>query len=63
MNNYFENVIGYAYVKKELSMILEIMKNEEKYKNFGAKIQKNVLLHGVPGVVRILKLLLTMPRC
>ena len=54
MNNYFENVIGYEYVKKELSMILEVMKSEEKYKNLGAKIPKNVLLHGVPGVGKTL---------
>ena len=54
MNNYFEKVIGYDYVKEELAMILDVMNNQEKYSKLGAKIPKNVLLHGVPGVGKTL---------
>ena len=54
MNNYFGNIIGYDYVKEELTMILDVMKNQEKYSKLGAKIPKNVLLHGVPGVGKTL---------
>lgn len=50
MNKSFEKIIGYKNVKDELMMVLDIMKNEEKYKKLGAKIPKNILLHGVPGV-------------
>lgn len=54
MNNYFENIIGYDYIKEEFKMILDVMKNQEKYNNLGAKIPKNVLLHDVPGVGKTL---------
>ena len=30
MNNYFENIIGYDYVKEELAMILDVMKKSRK---------------------------------
>ena len=54
MNNYFANIIGYDCVKEELAMILDVMKNQEKYNNLGAKIPKNVLLYGLPGVGKTL---------
>lgn len=48
MNNYFENVIGYDYVKKELYMILDVMKNQEKYKKLWCKNSKECIVTWCP---------------
>lgn len=54
MNNYFERIIGYDHVKKELELILDVMKDKERYQALGASIPKNILLHGEPGVGKTL---------
>ena len=46
----FDKVIGYENVKRELRQIADMIKNPEKYKAFGAKLPKGVILYGAPGV-------------
>ena len=46
----FDKIIGYESVKKELYRIIDMIKNPEKYKAFGAKLPKGLLIHGAPGV-------------
>ena len=45
----FENVIGYENVKKELSMVCDMVVNLEHYKEKGVEPVKGVLLKGRPG--------------
>ncbi len=46
----FKDVAGISEVKEELSEIVDFLKNPSKYKNFGIKLPKGVLLVGPPGV-------------
>ena len=46
----FAKIIGYENVKKELRQVADMIKNPDKYKAFGAKMPKGIILHGVPGV-------------
>lgn len=46
----FDKIIGYENVKKELCQVTDMIKNPEKYKAFGAKLPKGIILHGMPGV-------------
>ncbi len=46
----FKDVAGINEVKEELSEIVDFLKNPTKYKNFGIKLPKGVLLVGPPGV-------------
>ena len=46
----FAKIIGYENVKKELRQVVDMIKNPDKYKAFGAKMPKGIILHGVPGV-------------
>lgn len=48
----FAKIIGYENVKKELHQVADMIKNPDKYKAFGAKMPKGIILHGVPGVGR-----------
>jgi len=46
----FKDVGGIADVKEELEEIIDFLRAPKKYKNFGAKMPKGVLLVGPPGV-------------
>ena len=46
----FAKIIGYENVKKELRQVADMIQNPDKYKAFGAKMPKGIILHGVPGV-------------
>jgi len=46
----FKDVAGINEVKEELTEIVDFLRNPGKYKNFGIKLPKGVLLVGPPGV-------------
>jgi len=46
----FADIGGISDVKIELEEIIDFMKNPKRYKNFGARMPKGVLLVGPPGV-------------
>jgi len=46
----FEDIGGISDVKIELEEIIDFMKNPKRYKNFGARMPRGVLLVGPPGV-------------
>jgi len=46
----FDDIGGISDVKVELEEIIDFMKNPKRYKNFGARMPKGVLLVGPPGV-------------
>ncbi len=46
----FKDVAGIEEVKEELQEIVDFLKNPSKYRNFGIKLPKGVLLVGPPGV-------------
>ena len=46
----FDDVAGIESVKEELYEIVDFLKSPEKYKKFGIKLPKGVLLIGPPGV-------------
>ena len=46
----FEDIGGISEVKIELSEIIDFMKNPKRYRNFGARMPRGVLLVGPPGV-------------
>ncbi|SFV59129.1 Cell division protein FtsH [hydrothermal vent metagenome] len=46
----FDDIGGIEDVKEELQEIIDFMKNPTKYKNFGARLPRGVLLVGPPGV-------------
>jgi cell division protease FtsH len=50
----FKDVAGISEVKEELTEIVDFLKNPEKYKSFGIKLPKGVLLIGPPGVGKTL---------
>ncbi len=50
----FEDVAGVDDVKVELSEIVDFLKNPKKYKEFGVKMPKGVLMVGPPGVGKTL---------
>jgi cell division protease FtsH len=50
----FKDVAGISEVKEELTEIVDFLKNPEKYKAFGIKLPKGVLLVGPPGVGKTL---------
>ncbi|AQW85937.1 integral membrane ATP-dependent zinc metallopeptidase [Campylobacter pinnipediorum subsp. caledonicus] len=50
----FSNVAGIKDVKIELSEIVDFLKNPSKYKEFGIKMPKGVLMIGPPGVGKTL---------
>jgi cell division protease FtsH len=50
----FDDVAGIKEVKEELVEIVDFLKNPEKYKKFGIKMPKGVLLVGPPGVGKTL---------
>ena len=50
----FKQVAGIQEVKEELVEIVDFLQNPEKYKRFGIKLPKGVLLVGPPGVGKTL---------
>lgn len=50
----FEDVAGVDDVKMELGEIVDFLKNPKKYKEFGIKMPKGVLMIGPPGVGKTL---------
>jgi len=46
----FDDIGGISDVKVELEEIIDFMKNPKRYKNFGARMPRGVLLVGPPGV-------------
>lgn len=46
----FQDIGGISDVKVELEEIIDFMKNPKRYKSFGARMPKGVLLVGPPGV-------------
>ena len=50
----FEEVAGLANAKKELSEIVDYLKDPAKYRSIGAKLPKGVLLAGPPGTGKTL---------
>lgn len=45
----FDSVAGATEAKEELTDVVDFLRNPEKYKRFGAKIPRGVLLVGEPG--------------
>jgi len=50
----FADVAGIDEVKRELSEIVDMLKNPDRYKRLGAKVPKGVLLSGRPGTGKTL---------
>ncbi|WP_457597215.1 AAA family ATPase [Hydrogenimonas sp.] len=50
----FEDVAGIDEVKEELEEIIDFLKNPSKYRNFGIRMPRGVLLVGPPGVGKTL---------
>ncbi|MEO1958331.1 MAG: AAA family ATPase [Nautiliaceae bacterium] len=50
----FKDVAGINEVKEELIEIVDFLKNPQKYRDFGIKLPKGVLLVGPPGVGKTL---------
>ncbi|MBE9504415.1 MAG: ATP-dependent metallopeptidase FtsH/Yme1/Tma family protein, partial [Proteobacteria bacterium] len=50
----FDDVAGLNNVKKELSEVIEFLKNPDRFKKIGAKVPKGVLLIGPPGTGKTL---------
>lgn len=54
----FNRVIGYESVKRELTQLCDMLKNQDRYTVLGAKMPKGLLLYGEPGIGKSL-----MARC
>lgn len=54
INSSFKDVAGVKEVKEELEEIIDFLKNPLKYRLFGIKLPKGVLLIGPPGVGKTL---------
>lgn len=46
----FENIIGYDEIKLTLKRVIDILNNEDKYKELGCQIPNGLLLYGEPGI-------------
>ncbi len=49
MNDYFEEIKGYAEIKRELTIIIDMLNNPEVYKELGANMDNGVIIVGSPG--------------
>lgn len=50
----FANIAGINEIKGELYEIVDFLQNPNKYKNFGIKLPKGVIMYGPPGVGKTL---------
>lgn len=50
----FDKVIGYEKIKKELDMVVDMLRHREKYEKLGAKCPRGIMLYGLPGVGKTL---------
>jgi len=50
----FDDVAGYDNVKKEITEVVDFLKNPDKFADIGARIPKGVLLVGPPGTGKTL---------
>jgi len=50
----FNDVAGIDKIKKEITDIVDFLKNPEKYEKLGARVPRGVLLEGPPGVGKTL---------
>ena len=49
MKDYFEEIVGYDDIKKELRIISDMLNNGDVYKKLGASINEGLILSGKPG--------------
>lgn len=49
MKDYFEEIKGYEEVKRELTIIIDMLNNPDLYKKFGADMDNGVIIVGAPG--------------
>ena len=49
MKDYFEEIKGYEEVKRELTIIIDMLNNPEVYKDLGATMDNGVIIVGRPG--------------
>ena len=49
MKDYFEEIKGYDEIKKELSVVVDMLNNPDIYKNLGATMNNGIILVGKPG--------------
>ena len=49
MKDYFEKIVGYEDIKKELRIISDMLNNADVYKKLGATINEGLILSGKPG--------------
>lgn len=52
--DYFEEVVGYEGVKKELEKVVDILNNKTKYEKLGVKMPHGIMFDGRPGVGKTL---------
>lgn len=52
--SYFEDIIGYDDIKKELYCILDYLNNKEKYDKYNVSTSNSILLYGEPGLGKTL---------
>ena len=50
----FEKIIGYENVKEELSRLLDVLNNKEKYAKLGVKQPQGLLIYGEQGIGKTL---------
>lgn len=48
--NYFEEVIGYEHIKKELCQVVDMYSNPDKYKRLGVELVHSIVLKGKLGI-------------
>lgn len=48
--DYFKEIIGYEAIKKELTLIADVLRNGEDYAELGVVPPKTLLFHGEPGL-------------
>lgn len=49
MKDYFEEIKGYEEIKRELTIIIDMLNNPEVYKDLGATMDNGVIIVGRPG--------------
>ena len=49
MKDFFEEIVGYEDIKKELRIISDMLNNADVYKKLGARINEGLILSGKPG--------------